>query len=656
MSKSLSQILLISVASWLSLGLYADSAQDRYWRKIMHPILAKHCTSCHNVADKKAGLDLDIYYYVPSVIRHGERWRKIVEMVQNGEMPPSGKPRMSRAEIDSVVNLVTRVLDNALADPDPGPPVLRRLTHREYSYTIEDLLHIDFDATAYFPKEGSGGEGFDNQSGALFMTPLMMERYYLAADSIVRRLSDNAERWKNVVPFKYRPSILRRIINSALGLFREKPTPWKKPIRRAEQIIIPIATKAFRGFISQEEHIALMDQFTDIYFGKMWQQKNGFNETIKTMLTRILVSPMFLYRTEINQPIHKPYAISNLELATRLSYLLWSSMPDDTLLEVAYREDLHNPKVLNREVLRMMDDPKFRRFAESFAPQWLGTEEAMKYPEADVSIFPEFDDEVRRAMHAEVVEYFDHVFCTEKNLLTLIDGDYSFINETLAKHYDIPNVTGSELRKVPVAHYGRGGILGMGAVLTATSLANRTSPVLRGQWVLEQIMGTPPPPPPPDVPELPSEQEGAGDEVDLRVLLEKHRNSPNCAGCHQKMDPIGFAMENFDAVGKYRQYYRGEIPIDNSAILENGKEINGLADLRNAIADEKDKFAENLSRKLMSYALGRGITFIDSPTLREMKKSLLDNNFNSEEIMLVLVNSYPFKHRRSDMTELHIKE
>jgi len=338
-----------------------------------------------------------------------------------------------------------------------------------------------------------------------------------------------------------------------------------------------------------------------------------------------------------------------------LSYFLWSSMPDDTLLKVAYEEDLHDQTILNREAMRMMHNPKFNRFSISFAPQWLGVEEALASTEVDKEKFPEFTEDLSASMKQEVIAYFHHVFTEQKDLMELIDSDFTLLDPTLARHYGVPDVAGKGFRKVQVSNQGRGGVLGMGAVLTATSLPGRTSPVLRGQWVLEQILGTPPPPPPPDVPELP-EEGGDADEQDMRALLEKHRASPNCAGCHAKMDPIGFAMENFDAIGRWRQYYRGEVAIDASGMLTDGTMIEGPADLRKALASDGEKFAENFSRKIMSYALGRGVAFADTPTLREMKKTLLENDFQSEAMMLTMVNSYPFKHRRSDMTDLYIKE
>ncbi len=652
--KQISAVLL-ALAMLSAFDLTADTEADRRWRRISFPILRKHCTMCHNAADKKGGLDLDLFYYVPSVISRGEMFLHLVDLVKTNQMPPSNRPPMPQDEKDSLTALINGILDDVLREPDPGPAVVRRLSNREYAYTVRDLLGVDFDAMRYFPKDGSGGEGFDNQSGSLFMTPLLMERYYLAADTVISLVRSQSEVWKSHVPRGYRPGLIRRWINT-LKLATASSTGWSKPIERARASLIPLATKAYRRFLSLEEQNELMDFFGSIYFDDLWRQRDGFDMAMATTMKRMLVSPMFLYKSETNAPLHKPYPISNFELATRLSYFLWSSLPDDSLLQVAYYEDLHDTAVLDREARRMMADDKFKRFSESFAVQWLGVEDALTNPVADPELHPDFTAEIRMAMKREVSDYFHYVFTDRRNLMELLDSDYSLLNESLARHYDVEDVRGDELRPVKVSHVGRGGLLGMGAVLTATSLPTRTSPVLRGQWVLEEILGTPAPPPPPDVPTLEETQKTARDELDVRSLLELHRASPECSGCHDKMDPIGLAMENFDAVGKWRQYYRGNTEIISTTQLDNGVLIDGPTGLKEYLSQEKEKFAKTFSRKMLSYAMGRGIVFTDTRVLKHLTDILLESDFDSEALVLALVNSYPFKNRRSDMTELYIKQ
>ncbi len=646
--------LLLYAIGWCGQAL-ADTKADRHWRQTTKPIFGKHCSSCHNEADQKGGINLDAFDFVVSVVRRGELMRRVVEQIEMGQMPPPNKPRMTATEKETLISLINNILDSALSDPDPGPSIMRRLSHREYSYTIKDLTGLDFDAMAYLPTEGSGGEGFDNQSGVLYVTPLTLERYYNAADSLVRAARAQQEVWRELAPKSYRPSWIRRMLIWADQLWGDDPVRWPGPSHRASEIVLPFAAKAYRRLLSPEEKSELVTFFDDIYFDDVWRQPDGFELALATTFKRILVAPAFLYRMEVNLPIHEPYQISNFELATRLSYLLWSSMPDDTLAETAYREDLSDPAVLNREALRMMRNPKFRRFAESFAPQWLGVEESLREPKADQTLYPELTKELASAMHEEVVSYFFDVLTNRGNLLELLSSDYTMLNEPLAEHYGIKGVEGPEFRRVAVADHGRGGVLGMGAVLTATSLPTRTSPVLRGQWVVEQIMGGRVPPPPPDVPELEAAKGEVHDELDLRALLEKHRAPSSCTGCHQKMDPIGLAMENFDAIGRWRNYYRGEVAIDVSTQLEDGSPVNGPLELRDMLAEEKTKFARSLSRKLLSYALGRSTLFTDSPTLKTLTDNLLEHNFNGEEMMMTLINSYAFQHRRSDMTDLYIK-
>lgn len=645
---------LVFVLVSLSTSLIAETPEDKYFHRTARPVLQKHCSSCHNEVDKKAGINLADFYYAISVIRRGELFQKVIEEVESGNMPPDGKPRLSPAETDSLIQGLEKLLGDALAEKDPGAAIMRRLSHREYHYTILDLTGVRFNAREFFPSEGSGGEGFDNQSGALFITPLMMERYYEAADSIMQRARRDPELWASIAPSGFEPGWAFRLGVWWTESVRGKQASFAQPLAKAKELILPFATRAYRRFLTPEEETQLMGFFEDVY-REEWQQEDGFHRSIMTTLKVVLVSPNFLYRHEANLPVEKPYRITDFELASRLSYLLWASMPDEALFNTAYREDLHDPEVLKRETLRMMADPKFERFAEAFAGQWLEVEQAMQDPKTDVEKFPELTEVLRASMHQEVVQFFYHVFTETHNLLELIDSDYTFLNEDLAEHYGIPGIEGPEMRKVALADRSRGGVLGMGAVLTATSLPLRTSPVIRGKWVLEQILGTPPPPPPPDVPELAAEKEGVEDELDLRALLSKHRAPSTCSGCHQKMDPIGLGLENFDAIGRWRETYNEAVTIDASGTLVSGETFEGPAQLKVILREEKEKFAKNLSRKLLSYALGRGVGFKDTPTIEELTQALVENDFNSQAFMLALVNSYPFRHKKSDLKD-HYKE
>ena len=366
----------------------------------------------------------------------------------------------------------------------------------------------------------------------------------------------------------------------------------------------------------------------------------------------ILMSHNFLYRMESDPGIEGPYEIGNFELASRLSFFLWSSMPDKHLLNVAYKEDLHDSLVLKREVLRMLKSPKSRRLGQQFAIQWLELKK-LEDPafQVDLKIFPEYTPTLSALMLNEVELFFNYVILESNNLLDLIDSKYTFLNEELAKHYGISNIEGSAMRKVEFTSDERGGILGMAGVLTATSLPTRTSPVLRGKWVLEQILGTPPSPPPADVPDLEVSQDSTKPQETLRVVLERHRADPSCNSCHQAMDPIGLGLENFDAIGRWRNGY-GEEMIDPSGIMESGEVFDGPADLRKILLGKKELFAKNVSKKMLSFALGRSLQFKDTPTIRHLQESLLETDFNSEQFILEITNCYPFRYKKSDTKDV----
>jgi Protein of unknown function (DUF1592)/Protein of unknown function (DUF1588)/Protein of unknown function (DUF1585) len=371
---------------------------------------------------------------------------------------------------------------------------------------------------------------------------------------------------------------------------------------------------------------------------------------IKETMKAVLVSPNFLYRYEEELPVPNdhPYPLSDFELASRLSYFLWSTLPDQELFDAAYRGILQDTTVLKQQVKRMLNDPKSKTFAESFATQWFGINNLRDINPVDPLRFPEMTRSLREAMYQEAVEYFYYVL-NNGNFLDLIDSDYTFLNEELARHYGIAGVEGQEMRKVQLTDRRRGGVLGMGSVLASTSMPLRTSPVLRGKWVLEEIMGTPPPPPPPDAGELP-EAASHKKDANLRQLLEAHRAKPSCANCHQKMDPIGFGLENFDPLGRWRDSY-GDAPIIAWDTLPSGEVFKGPEDLKKILRTKEDEFARNLSEKMFIYATGRNVGFVDELFLQRLVKNLKDNRFNPEKFIIELVNLEAFRYKVNDKGE-----
>ncbi len=615
----------------------------------IRPVLDKHCFSCHNVGDVAGGINLEKYESEGSLVEDGEVWLKVVKQVQSGQMPPDSEPSPTAEEHDIIVKGINSILVKSLSDNNPGRVVIRRLSHTEYSYTMLDLVGVDFNANNFFPADGSGGGGFDNFSQTLFVTPLKLERYYEAAEQILQQAYQNPGLWKNLVPFRYEQQWWEQAGNWTLGIFSEDFTPFNDPALAAQNIIYPFASKAFRRFLKNGEKQSLLRLFKKVYTSLNDKPNpERFNLSLLETFKAVLISTNFLYRLEEESAYEGSYQLSDFELATRLSYFLWSSMPDEELFATAYRGDLQDPRVLNRQVIRMLNDPKARRFVKSFATQWMGIAKLNEESPVDPERFPEFTTSLRQAMFQQSVEFFNYALLERKNFLDLLDSDYTFLNEELANYYGIDGVTGSNFRKVELADRTRGGVLGMGSVLAATSLPLRTSPVLRGKWVLEEILGTPPPPPPPDAGVLPAEADT--ENLSLRDLLVVHRSKPGCMSCHSKMDPIGLGLENFDAIGRWRKSY-GQDTIDASGVMSSGETFDGPNELKRILLEKKETFARNLSEKMFTYAIGRSVQFVDEPTLQKLQKNLLDNNFNTEKFIIELVNSYAFRYKVNDYSK-----
>ena len=338
------------------------------------------------------------------------------------------------------------------------------------------------------------------------------------------------------------------------------------------------------------------------------------------------------------------YPISDLELASRLSFFLWSSIPDDELIDLAARGDLDKPAVLEREVKRMLADPRSSNLVTNFASQWLHLRN-LDSMTPDMRLFPDFDDNLRQAFRQETEMLVDSVIRENRSALDLLRANYTFVNERLAKHYGIPNIYGSRFRRIEFAEDGaRGGLLRQGSILLVTSYPTRTSPVIRGKWILDNVLGVPPPPPPASVPAL--EQTKVRKNATIRERLSQHRANPTCAGCHKLMDPIGFALENYDAVGRYRTVDSGE-PIDASGTLFDGTPFRGVADLEKAILAHPELFVTTLSEKLLTFATGRGVDYYDAPAIRKIVREAAADDYRFSSIIMGIVNSTPFRNRKA---------
>ncbi|MBK9166499.1 MAG: DUF1592 domain-containing protein [Bryobacterales bacterium] len=410
----------------------------------------------------------------------------------------------------------------------------------------------------------------------------------------------------------------------------------------AGRILAALLRRAFR------RPVTAADVAAPLRFYREARAVGDFDHGVEMALRAVLVSPEFLFRVERDPPGAAPasvYRISDLELASRLSFFLWSSIPDDELLAAAERGDLHEPAVLERQVRRLLGDPRSSALATNFAGQWLHLRN-LASATPDMRLFPGFDDNLRQAMRRETELFFESIQREDRSALDLLRADYTYLNGRLAKHYGIPNVYGSRFRRVAFGQERmRGGLLRHGSVLTVTSYATRTSPVIRGKWIMENLLGTPPPPPPPAVPAL-QENGGVGKTRTVRERLAAHRENPACAGCHRLIDPPGFSLENFDAVGRWRDFEDG-IPVDASGGLPDGSVFEGIDGLETALLRRPELFATTLSEKLLTYALGRGMEHTDAPAVRQIVREARDGDFRFSSFVLGIAGSAPFQMRRA---------
>jgi len=407
------------------------------------------------------------------------------------------------------------------------------------------------------------------------------------------------------------------------------------------KIVTSLARRAFRRPVTPQE----TDRLTGLV-AMVQKEGDSFEKGIAVAISAMLVSPQFLFRIEPETAAagDAPRRIGQYELASRLSYFLWSSMPDEELLRCAERGVLRQPAVLAAQVRRMLKDPKSRALIEEFGGQWLQTR-ALESVNPDRDRFPDFEDYLRMSMRRETEMFFESIVREDRSILDFLDGKYTFLNERLAQLYGIPGVTGPEFRRVDLSGGERGGVLTQASVLTVSSYATRTSPVLRGKWILENLLNAPPPAPPPNVPIL--DEEAVGTSASLREQMEKHRADAICASCHARMDPLGFGLENFDGIGAWRSQ-DGKFSIDASGTLPNGKSFRTPNELKGILRADGPAFAECLTDKLLTYALGRGLERYDKPTVKSIARRVAANDYRFSKLILEIVNSLPFQMRKGD--------
>jgi hypothetical protein len=610
----------------------ADPAKASFEKDIL-PILEDYCYYCHGDGKKKGDLSLEIFKTEKDIQQNYKISEQIFKYVLAGEMPPKDrKKRPSKKEQVLVADWVRNSLDDfyANAPPDPGRVTVRRLNRSEYNNVIRDLMHLDFKPAKDFPADDSG-YGFDNIGDVLSVSPLLLEKYLSAAEEIAAQAV--------AVPSRGKPLSPTRLTEFQKQYFKY-PIPADNRRRIAEDFAREFMRRAYRREVSSVEIknvLVLARQAVDA--------GGSFEEGVRLAVQAVLISPRFLFRWELDGAPDNPRAVRSLneyELASRLSFFLWSSQPDDQLLRYANRGQLR--KNLGKELERMLKDAKAQSFVENFAGQWLELRNLDVY-QPDKKLFPTFTPALRSDMRRETELLFSHIMGGNRSVLELLSADYSFVNARLAAHYGISDVKGESFRPVSLRGTFRGGILGHASILTITSDPNRTSPVKRGKYVLENILGTPPPAPPPDAPPLSETGKITGT---LREQFVKHRQDPACASCHKVMDPIGFAFENYDAIGRYRTK-DNSLPIDASGKLETGEPFGNAADLRSILLNQKrEYFTRCITEKMLTYALGRGLEYYDKRTIDGIVARLKGNNYRFNELVQGIVSSLPFDMKRGE--------
>lgn len=614
-------IVLFVLASFVVPGMLC--AEEDVTR--LHGLLAGHCNDCHQGKDAEAHLDMTKFNSVESVASSRDMWVKIRQRIETNEMPPEDGEPFSAEDRQWVLDWIDRTLRSTACGegPKPGPSPLRRLNKNEYRATVRDLLKIHVDIGAELPEDGAGGSGFDNAAETLFLSPIHGEKYLDAA--------------KDAISYAQRNQGSRELI-----LVRQ-PGEKSTEEEAAHDVLQRFATRAFRRPVSADE----VEDLMRLYRQRM-ESGNSWDDSVFFTLQAVLISPDFLFRIEQANESDEPQLVTDHEMATRLSYFLWGTTPDRKLMHAADEGKLTSVESLREETIRLLKDGQSRGLAENFVGQWLGTRELGRQSQPDRELFKGYNQQMQDSFQEEPLLLFHEIFKNNESLLNLIDADYTFANDQLARHYGIrdklkENISQRMIKVKLPEDTVRGGILTMSGPLTVSSFPNRTSPVLRGKWLLENILGIVPPPPPPDVPELSEEGEDvAGKSV--RERLQIHRDNPSCASCHNTIDPVGFGLENFDAIGRWREEDNGT-KVDSTGKLPGGEEFSNPQELKQAVLRQKEKFVTLLTEKMLSYALGRGLVPSDYCAVEEITQRLAAHDYQSHQLVLGIVESVPFRYK-----------
>ena len=630
--------MMTAVGLVLTLPARGELAED--YTQTIRPLMTKKCFECHNAEKTKGDLNLERFEDLDKIKAEPELWQNVLEKVQAYEMPPKKSGELDFGQFQKLVEFLRALPKPAKVDCNQlasdrtssyyrGYVMSRRLNRAEYINTIRDLfgveLHLKFEEL--LPADGGGGEGFDTTGDALFTSSIHIEKYLAAAEQVTQ----------SVLPD--RPRDQSRELRAARARVLVRQPGWfAPPTPAAREVINAFARRAWRRPVTTEEVDRLMELFR-----RGDERGDGFAASVRLALKGVLVSPHFLFLAEPEPAETGIQRLADVPLASKLSYFVWSSMPDEELLSLAEQGRLADPEVYRAQLHRMLKDPKAGALGERFALQWLDLDKLGSEVKPDATRYPEFDPALALTMKGEVKAFFNHLVREDRSLLELIDSKYTFANARLAQLYGMDGVSGEELQRVDVADARRGGLLGMAAVHALTSYPLRTSPVLRGRWILESLLGDKIAPPPPDVPTL-NEESAKSHGLSLREQLEQHRLKAECATCHDKMDPLGFGLENFDVLGRWRTEMHGQ-PLDAKGTLPSGETYEGAAGLKQLLMARKDKIIRHLARKLTGFAFGRELNKFDNCVIDDAMKALEHDQWRATVLIETIATSYPFQHR-----------
>ena len=589
-------------------------------------LIKNFCLDCHDGETQKGEINLKAALGSEPLVKNLDLWKTVINRIENGDMPPKKNDQPSYLEKKALLKWLDREVvqfDYSSID-DPGYEQARRLTHIEFSNTLRDLLGLNMNLVEDFPIDLSGKSGFDNSANTLFLQPILMERYLGAIDKAVEA----------TIPLEGNPTEKSPVLIVW-------PNNKEEELEAAGKIINRFLLRAFRRPPTNRE----VNEVSAVY-NRSREKNEPFAIGIRRALGAALVSPVFLLKSEQVKETNESYQVDEFELASRLSYFLWASMPDDELFRMALEKRLAKPDEFARQVVRMLADSKSDALGNVFAAQWLGFDALGVRVRLDPIDNPWCTDTLMTAMKQESAMGFTSLVRKNKPLSDLIQSKTTYVNEELAKFYKLKGVKGNEMRLVAHTDKRRYGLFGQASVLAVTSSPYRTSPIRRGEWILDSLLGTPPPPPPPDAGELDEDIE-ENRKLTFRQKLEMHSKNPRCYSCHREMDPLGFSLENYDWFGRWRSESRGR-SIDSKGRLPSGTEFEGPIGLRDVIVGEKlDDLARQITRKMLSYALGRQLEYYDVPAVRKILKVFKEDNYRLQTLLREVCSSYPFKYRKN---------